>query len=254
MINILYIPDYHAQDEVSNERAEMAGRLIVHRQPDIIVQGGDLFDFPSLSHFDKGKLQFEGRRYLKDINAGIDAQERLFKPLDDYNRSRTKTKYKPRRCITLGNHEYRAIRAVQEKPEMEGLMSESDMHLAEFGWEVTQFKEVLEIEGIHFTHYFPNGPMDKAISGVNIGRSIIQRHHVSGFQGHNHVWNVANEKTADGRRLWAGSLGWYGDHREHYVSQTTQNTWWSGLTMISVENGIIDLETISLEKIKKVYG
>lgn len=254
-MDILVIPDAHAKPGVDNKRFELAGRLIVDRKPDVIVCLGDLFDFPSMSHYDRKKLQFEGRRYSKDIEAGIDAQERLFKPLDDFNRSRTKSKYSPRRCITLGNHEHRVVRAVQENSELEGTLTFDDMQLEEFGWEVTPFKELLQVEGMNFTHYFPNGLMDKPISGAAIGRSIIQRWHQSGWQGHNHILNVANEVDADGKRMWAGSLGWFGNHKEDYVSETIQKSWWAGCTILhGVSAGDCDPEFIKLSTMEKMYG
>ena len=252
-MDIGYMPDPHAKPEVDNSRFSWAGNFFVDRKPEVIVLAGDWFDFSSLSHFDRGKLKFEGRRYVKDIEAGIDALDKFTKPFEDYNRTHKK-KYNPRIVVTLGNHEYRLIRAVEENAVLEGTISEDDMQWREYGIEVVPFKEVVMIEGIGFTHYFPNGLMDKAIGGVSIGRSILAKIHHSGFQGHSHILSVDTQVSGEGRRMWGGSLGWWGEHEEDYVSPTTQKTWWSGLTILrNVEDGDCDPEFTSMKSIKRMY-
>jgi hypothetical protein len=73
----LWIGDAHAKPSVTNERFEWLGRMIEDLRPDVVVAGGDWFDMPSLCYYDRGKVQFEGRRYWKDIEAGVDALLRL---------------------------------------------------------------------------------------------------------------------------------------------------------------------------------
>lgn len=83
-MNILVIGDPHATPHHNNSRFELLGKFIVDRQPEVIVNIGDMADMPSLCSYDKGLRSFEGRRYKHDVASVIDAQLKLFKPLVDY--------------------------------------------------------------------------------------------------------------------------------------------------------------------------
>ena len=87
----LVIPDAHAHSDHHNKRFEWLGRLIVDIKPTTVIMLGDWADMPSLCSYDKGTKGFEGRRYWKDVNAAIDAQERMFKPI-----RKAKKKHPPR--------------------------------------------------------------------------------------------------------------------------------------------------------------
>ena len=99
---------------------------------------------PSLSSYDKGTKGFEGRRYKKDVNAVIDAQEKLFAPIKSYNKRQAdkhRTRYKPKWHMTLGNHEDRINRATNSSPELDGAISIDDLQYKKFGWHLTPFKQ-----------------------------------------------------------------------------------------------------------------
>jgi hypothetical protein len=121
----LVIPDVQAKEGVPLEHMEWIGNFIVHKKPNVIIQIGDFADLPSLSTYDRGKREAEGKRYVKDIAAVRRAQELLLKPIQDYNRTATE-KYNPRRVITKGNHEFRITREIEENPRFEGRFEESD--------------------------------------------------------------------------------------------------------------------------------
>ena len=65
----LYIPDTQVSPGCPIDHFSWIGEYIVDKKPEVIVQGGDLADMPSLSTYDYGKKQHEGRRYLKDIES-----------------------------------------------------------------------------------------------------------------------------------------------------------------------------------------
>src|SRR5271166_5340735 len=131
----LIIPDCHAHPNYDNKRFKALGRYIAERQPETIICIGDFADMSSLSHYDKGKLTGEGRRYKKDLEVVADAQARLFTPI-------IKVKgYKPRLIMCLGNHEDRITRAIQDDPTFEGQHGMEDLQYEQFGWEVHPFQE-----------------------------------------------------------------------------------------------------------------
>ena len=97
-MDLLIIGDPHAHPDYDNKRFTALGKYILKTKPDIIVCLGDFADMPSLSSYDKGTKGFEGRRYKKDVNAVIDAQEKLFAPIKSYNKRQAekhRTRYKP---------------------------------------------------------------------------------------------------------------------------------------------------------------
>lgn len=105
----IFIPDTQIQNGVPTNHLEALGNYIVDKKPDVIVHIGDHWDMPSLSSYEKkGSKYFENRRYLDDIESGIEAMEILLKPLNEYNTKRRSQKmamYKPRKVFITGNHE-----------------------------------------------------------------------------------------------------------------------------------------------------
>ena len=93
-MNLLIIPDAHANTDYDNERFTHLGKFIIKHKPDYIVCLGDFADMPSLSSYDKGTKGFEGKRYKKDIESCINAQEKLLDPLRRYNARKRKNKEK----------------------------------------------------------------------------------------------------------------------------------------------------------------
>ena len=76
-MNLLIIGDPHAHPDYDNDRFTALGEYIVKEQPEHIICLGDMADMPSLSSYDRGTRGFEGRRYKNDVEAVIDAQEKL---------------------------------------------------------------------------------------------------------------------------------------------------------------------------------
>ena len=107
----MVIPDVQAKPNVSHDHMEWVANFAIEKRPDVIINLGDWADMPSLSLYDKGKRCYEGRRYVKDIEAANFSLERFERQLEDYNRTHTDTPYNPRKVLTFGNHEYRIIRA-----------------------------------------------------------------------------------------------------------------------------------------------
>jgi hypothetical protein len=87
----LVVPDQHAAPGFHNDRADWLGQLIKDIKPDVLINIGDAADMSSLSSYDKGKAQFHGRNYEKDINAHLDFQERMMSPM---RRSKKKQPYR----------------------------------------------------------------------------------------------------------------------------------------------------------------
>jgi len=256
--SILVIPDSHASPHHHNERFDILGKFILDRKPDIIVNIGDMADMPSLCSYDKGKRSFEGRRYKDDVKAVIDAQERMFAPMIEYNERQKETRhkqYKPKLIMTVGNHEHRISRATELQPEMEGAISIDDLKYEEFGWEVVPYTQPIIINGIAFCHHFISGVMGRPISGEHPSHSLITKMYQSCVAGHSHIRDFCERTTADGRRLLGLIVGCYLDVDQHedYAGEANK-MWWRGLVMLhDAENGEFEPEFINMKQLRSQY-
>lgn len=248
---ILIKPDSHACRKEDNTRFDILGKFTNERRPSIIVDLGDHWDMESLSSFDKGKATAEGNRYINDIAIGIDAMERFLEPLD----------YDPRKVFLLGNHEYRIERAANSDPALVGTLGYEDLMLEDYGWEVYDYKDVADVEGIAFTHHFTAGRMDKPISGVDgasQARNILLKTHQSGVQGHSHVWGYAEDTLSTGKKIFAIVGGCFFEKQVGYASKSEQSKWSRGVTLlhkVETESGIEwDVERVSLERMRQMYA
>lgn len=258
MVNILVIPDAHATPYHNNDRFELLGKFIADRRPDVVLSIGDFADMPSLSSYDKGKKSFEGRRYYKDIDSVIDAQNRMFKPIEDYNNDLRKRKvklYKPHYIITLGNHCERINRAANLSPELDGTLKISDLQYEKFGWDVIPFLEPVMINGVAFSHYFPRGVMGRAISGENPALALINKLHTSCVQGHSHIRDFSERTTVEGKRLQGLVVGCFLDEDQHEAYAGEANKmWWRGVVMLhDVDEGSFEPEFISVKQLRRMY-
>jgi len=258
---LLIIPDAHSHPEFDNDRFTALGNFIMAEKPDVIVCLGDFADMPSLSSFDKFKKSFEGRRYKRDIECTIDAQVKLFAALNEYNAKRRKFKekqYKPKLIMIGGNHEARIETATNNNPELDGILSISDLKYKKFGWKEIPFREKYHLEGITFCHYLPSGLMGRPIGGINQARSLITKQHVSCVVGHSHIFDHAEQTIGDaaGTKIFGLSAGWY-SHEEQRVGWNldTMQLWWHGVVILEdVSDGYYDvLRGITQRKIMREY-
>lgn len=255
----LVIPDCQIRPGVSTDFLEWIGQYIVHKQPNVIVQIGDFADMHSLSSYDKGTKAGEGARYELDIKSARDAMVRLLTPIWEYNHHQAtmrKKQYKPRMILTMGNHENRINRHVNAYPVLDGRLSTNDLGYADFGWEVYDFLEVVEVDGILYSHYFPRNAAGKVVqnrSGAPNARLQVIREGQSCTSGHLqgldfHVQQRANRRDYG---LIAGSCY---QHEEDYL--TPQGTaYWRGIIMKNdVHDGNYDAMFVSLDFLERRYG
>ena len=243
----LICPDSHAHPDHRNDRYTWLGHLINDIKPDVVVDIGDWFDMPSLCSYDKGLKSFEGRRYKRDIEAGLDAQERMFSVI------RRQKKKLPRFVRTLGNHEQRIVRAVERDPILEGTIGLADLQSREYGWEEYPFLTPALIDGITYQHYFVSGIMGRPIGGERHAQSLIVKQMASCTQGHSHLFDYCIRSDVRGRKVHGCVVGVYQDYDADFAGPANR-MWNPGIVVKrGVENGSYDLEHISLKRIKEAY-
>ena len=253
-MRIMVIPDSQVKPGAPIDHLEWAGKYAVAMKPDVIVHIGDHWDLPSLSSYDVGKKSFEGRQYTADIKAGNKAMAKFMKPIVAEKERLKRNKWKqwnPRLVFTLGNHEHRIERAIEDDRKLEGLLSYDDFNLKKFGWEVVPFLEVVVIENIAFSHYFTSGVMGRPVSSAQL---MLNKKHMSCVMGHVQDRQIAFAKRADGRHMTGLFAGIYYQHDEDYLTPQTNGSW-SGIWMLNeVNDGSFDEMPVSINYLRKKYG
>ena len=244
---ILVLPDSHAHPEYNNKRYEWLGHLANDIRAEIIVDIGDFFDMPSLSSYDKGKKSYEGRRYRKDIEAGLDANDRFLTII------RSRKQSLPRFVRCLGNHENRINRAIEQDPILEGTIGISDLQSKEFRWEEYPFLEPCEIEGVRFCHYFTTGVKNLPVGGNHQAYTLLVKEHTSCVMGHTHTRDSCIQHAGD-KFIQSAVVGWFGDYRMDWAGPANEK-WNAGVyIMRGVENGMWDEQWVSIKRLKELYG
>ena len=249
----MIIPDTQVKPGSKMEHLRWAGQYAVEKKPDVIIHIGDHWDMPSLSSWDIGKKSFEGRRYNDDIEAGIKGMQEFMKPIwkeqDRLKRNKDKT-WKPRLVFCLGNHEQRIERAIEDDAKLEGLISYDDFELEQMGWEVHGFLDVVVIDGIAYSHYFPSGLMGRPVSSAKL---MLSKKHMSCVMGHVQDRDIAFANRADMKPMIGLFAGIFYQHDEDYLTAQT-NSGWRGIWMLhEVNDGCCDGMPVSLNYLRKKY-
>jgi hypothetical protein len=250
---ILVLPDVQAKPGVDFSFLRRIGMYLVEKKPDVVVCIGDFADLPSLSSYDKGKKSFEGRRYKRDVEAAQFAMQAFLGPLNEYNEMRRRNRkgeYRPRMVLTLGNHEHRIHRAVEDDPKLDGMLSVKDLAYEEYGWQVIPFLEVVVIEGIAFSHYFTTGVMGRPAASA---QAQLRKAGMSCIAGHQQGKQIAYATRADGATITSIIAGSCYEHEEPYLGAQGNQHWRGFLVLNEVKDGAFDELWVSLNYINQKY-
>lgn len=249
----LVIPDVQFKPGNDPTFLTSIGNYIVDKKPDFVICIGDFADMPSLSSYDIGKKSFEGRRYRADVEATKDAMATLLAPIQTFNTKQRRTKhslYTPRLVLTLGNHENRIDRAVENDPKLDGTIGLQDLKYEEFGWQVVPFLQPIIVDGIAYCHYFTSGVLGRPVASA---RHLVQKKHMSCTMGHVQNWEMHREVAADGRPVLGLFAGSCYEHNEDYLGPQG-NTYDRGIWMKhEVSDGHYHPMFVSLKYLKEHY-
>lgn len=253
MTTHLVISDPHAHYQHHNDRADWLGALIVDLKPDVVINGGDQWDMPSLSGYDKGKSTFVGRAVAKDLDTGLEFSDRLWGP------SRRAKKKMPRAVFLEGNHEERMKRMLQFHPEMEGTIGFKDFDLNRHYDDIVEYSGnvpgAINVDGITYAHYFVSGIAGRPISGEHSAHSLLSKNFASCTAFHQHTTDYCVRTNADGKRIHGLVAGVYQDYDSDWAGKELCKLWWRGVIICrNVEDGQYDPQWVSLEALRKEYG
>lgn len=242
----LVIPDCQVKAGVPLEHLTWIGKYIADKRPDVIVQIGDFADMPSLSSYDRGKKTYENRRYKTDTDAAKRGMDLLMTPIWKAPR------YEPYYLLTLGNHENRITRAIEEDAKLDGTIGLEDLAYAEYGWDVHPFLEPVLVDGISYIHYLPTGA--KALPAPSAAL-LLARGHCSVTVGHIQTTDIAFRTRADGRRIIGLMAGAAYLHDEDYLPPSQNMATKRQVVMChEVNGGDYDPMFVSLSFLKRRYA
>ena len=248
------IPDTQIKSGQNLDFLTRIGKYILNKKPDVIIQLGDFIDMESLSFYDKGTKNFEGRRYKKDIEAAHAAMFALLSPIYEFNKRAKKNKekqYWPRLVLTLGNHEDRINRLINEDPKLEGIIQLTDLPYWEHGFEVYPYLEVVNIDGINYSHYFTSGVMGRPVPNA---RQLLIKKHQSCVMGHVQTMDIATDYRADGTPITGLFAGCCYEHNESYLGPQG-NAYFRGIHMLyEVNDGAFYHHAVTLKYLEKKYA
>lgn len=248
----LCIGDPHAHPDFNNNRAVWLGKLILDLKPDVVINLGDMFDMPSMSGYDKGTKSFHGRSFRKDLDAGLDFDEKLWDPV------RQAKKRRPRAVFMEGNHEFRLKKMLNIQPELEGTVDFKDFNLNRNYHEVVEYDGntpgIINIDGINYAHYFVSGVMGRPVGGEHPGYSLLTKQFESCTCGHIHVADWCTRTGPDGKRIHGLVAGVFQDYNSPWAGECNK-LWYRGVVIKrNVDgNGNYDPQFVSIDMLRKAY-
>lgn len=253
MTKHLLIPDTQVKPGVDVKHIVALGHYILDQMPDVIVMIGDWWDLPSLSTYeDRGSKYFHDKTYKADVEAGNAAMQLLLAPLKEYQRRARKNKkkqYNPRLVFCLGNHENRIERAVHADPKLEGTIGYHDLYLDD--WEVHDFREIVEIDGILYSHFFVNQKsLKKGVLGGSMDNKLskVMR---SFSMGHQQIRQIGWSHDQLGNEICGLVAGAFYSHDEDYMGPQGNHYWRGVVIKNEVDDGSYDPMFVSLRYLVK---
>jgi hypothetical protein len=159
--------------------------------------------------------------------------------------------WNPRLVFTLGNHEERILRAVNDDPKMDGTIGLGDLNFRDLGWEVHNYLDVVVVDGVAYSHFFTSGTMGRPVSSP---AALLNKKHMSCVMGHVQGRGIAYGKRADGSQITGIFASCYYQHDEEYLG-AQGNDYWRGIWILhDVKDGSFDEMPVSMKYLKMKYG
>lgn len=150
---------------------KLLGEYCVKTKPDVIVHLGDVADLSSLSWLKAARGPYTIEQEIDCVREHLEA---FSQALLDYNKTRRQMKkaiYKPRKILCLGNHDVR-----QDNTFIDELFTD-------FGWEVYPYQDIVQIDGVNFSHCMRKGLSDVMCTTA---QELLENWHGNIVVGHGH--------------------------------------------------------------------
>lgn len=250
----IVIPDTQVRPGVPTEHISAAGRYVADWRPEVIVILGDWWDMPSLASYADASAKSRG--YQADVEAGNKALAAFTKPW------RKIRGYKPRAVLLGGNHDDYTIAAEKTSgrpgrflganPKLRDKISIDDLNFKELGYEYHPFLNVVEIDGIFYSHYF-YAPNTGNCYGGTAQHKLTKIHH-SYTMGHVQGLDVARTELPGGRRMRGLVAGSFYQHDESYKGPQANNHWRGIVVCHGVNQGDYDLMEVGMDYLLRKWA
>lgn len=253
------LPDMQITPDTPTDHIKWIGKyledLLSRREGRVeVIQLGDFHDMSSLSSYDRpGSKNAEGQRIEADLEVGNRQIAILSAHLDKADDARKKKGWrKINRTHLRGNHEDRLFRLVRDDVRFEGVFGPKSFAWQQHGWKVHEFKDVVFIDGIAYSHFFYNPMTGRPYSGNNI-ETRLKSIGCSFTMGHQQIHLTGMRQTIAGvqRGLVSGACYL---HDEDYVGPQGNGEWRGIVVCNEVVNGNYDIMEISLSYLERKYA
>lgn len=235
----IFIPDTQVKPGVPTMHLDWIGSYIADtfadREQVKVIIAGDWWDMPSLSSYDRGTARMEGRRFVADVDAGNQA----FSRFDSLIPKKKSWEYH----FLFGNHEERILRAANTNPQLEGLLGYYLLDTKD--WQRHDYLEVVDIDGVWYSHAFVNRGTGRPIGGATaeyklgkIGHSFTMGHQQQLTYGIRFV----GDKSQHGLVAGACYL-----HNEEYLTPQGNAHWRGICVMNAVQGGSYSFMDVTLD-------
>jgi hypothetical protein len=249
------VPDVQVRPGDVVDHLDWIAQDIVRRKPDVIVCIGDFWDLPSLSRYSApGGLEKEGARLLADIEAGDAALRRLVVPIHKETARLKRNKEKgwaPRLVFTEGNHEYRAATFASNDARFEGVVGTHLCNVEALGFERHKFLAPVEIDHVHYSHFWQSALSDRPIGGTIDNR--LNKLCVSFVCGHEQGLRYGSRPLATGKTIHGIVAGSCYLGTEHYRGPQARNEWRGTVVLHDVRAGQFEPMFLSLRYLCHEY-
>lgn len=245
------IGDMHDSPELTDKsRFYWIGRWLAEQGFDEAVQVGDIATLDSLTrHAAPGTKSFsELPTFQQDLLSLDEALSELDRGLG---------RCKIRKTITLGNHEYRAVKYEDNNPQMVGTVCDALLAvLRKHGWNPIPFKEIYFVEGVGITHH-PVNLMGGAYGGKTANRAAGNDLTFPLIHGHDHKREVVScAKIGPQGFIETVSVGcalpW--GHVEDYAKHGPSGWWWGVCGALLSQGQILDYNFTSMLTLQDKYA
>jgi hypothetical protein len=254
--DILVVPDSHAAPGQDLRRFTWLGRAIEHYGrramdkgvPFRVVWIGDTGDYHSLSHYDKGTGKAWNSTYALDVAAHREAMRLTREAVSDAVWAYADKHW------TEGNHEHRAVRYMNDNPELQGVLKGPWDVMQEFDVQCHAYTDIVQLDGVGFCHVMQNPGTGRPVGGINQARSMVLKGFRSMVVGHSHRLGSYTQNDLYGNPIKCMVVGCYFEHKEEYAGQGN-NSWWRGLVVLeNVHGGTFDETPVRMETVHARFG
>jgi hypothetical protein len=247
---LLGIGDAHDSPHLPKDRFRWMGKHAQAIGCDYVVSIGDFLTLDSLnSHIPNDTLQGKSKNaFSVDMDSGQEALAAFDRGLEGH---------KPRRHVTLGNHERRAWTYEDMNPEAQNLLTGPLTCMFEqHGWTWTEYGEFYFLGGVGFIHAALNR-LGKTYGGKNAEQTIANDAVFDMCIGHSHLRRAHKAaKIGPSKHVNVLNLGCALPHGyvEPYALHSTTGWSWC-VNEITISGGHIESSSeVSMLELERRYG